>query len=361
MSFADIRDQDIPVRLLRHMIERGRLPNGLLFWGPGGVGKRLAALELAKAINCARGGGDACEACLSCRKVKHGNHPDVMVLAPVKKSRIIGVDTVESMNEFAALHAIESAWRVFIVLEADRMGIPAQNHFLKTLEEPPGNSVFVLITEFPGRLLPTIRSRCQRIRFGPLRPDTVADLLRRDHDLPEHLACSIGWIAQGQMSRALDFVDSDKRTIALDLVRRLGEGADPLALAEELARHLALKKKHIEAEIAQETSAEELKEMTPENRQTVKEEQQARAASIIRGYIFDYLYLFATWYRDEWVYQVTSDAGRILNRDQQDQLKKAKPCPHEEKIAALDKARRYIERNLKEDRVFRDLFFVLAR
>ena len=81
MSLAEIKDQDAPVRLLRNMLRRNRVPNGLLFWGPGGVGKRLTAMALARALNCAAGGDDACGTCLSCRKVTSGNHPDVKVVA----------------------------------------------------------------------------------------------------------------------------------------------------------------------------------------------------------------------------------------------------------------------------------------
>jgi len=361
MSFADIRDQDIPVRLLRNMLTRQRVPNGLLFWGPSGVGKRLTAFELAKAINCTQNAADACDACLSCRKVKSGNHPDLRILSPVKKSRIIDVDMVQSINEFASLSSIESPWRVFILQDADRMGIPAQNHFLKTLEEPPSNSVFVLITEFPGLLLPTIRSRCQRIRFGPLRPETVADLLRRDRDLPEDLAQSLGLIAQGQMSRALDFVDSDKRTIALDLSRRLSEGTDPLALAAEFVSHLTSRRKQIEAALQGAVSSDEMNVLTPEDREALREQQKAQAENLIRRDIMEYLYLLATWYRDELVYSVTNDTERILNRDQEDRLKKVGPQIYEDKIAAIEKARGYLDRFLNEERVFRDLFFVLAR
>lgn len=325
------------------------------------MGKRLTAFELAKAINCAQDAADACDTCLSCRKVKSGNHPDLTILAPVKKSRIIDVETVQSMNEFASLRALESRWRVFIVQDADRMGIPAQNHFLKTLEEPPSRSVFILITEFPGLLLPTIRSRCQRIRFGPLRPETVTDLLRRDRDLPEDLARSLGLIAQGQMSRALDLVDSDKREIALGITRRLAENADPLALAEEFAGHLKSRRDQIEAALQGETAASEANEISREDRDALKEQQKALGEALIRRDIMEYLYLLETWYRDELVYSVTNDAERILNRDQEDRLKNVAPHAHEDKIAAIDKARLYLERFLNEERVFRDLFFVLAR
>ena len=360
MSFNNIRDQHVPVRLLRNMLRRGRVPNGLLFWGPGGVGKRLAAIEMAKAINCARGNADACDTCLSCRKVTSGNHPDVMVLSPVKKSRIIDVETIGSVNSLAALRPFESKWRVFILHEADRMGIAAQNHFLKTLEEPPGNSLFILVTEHPGLLLPTIRSRCQRVRFGVLRPETVTELLLRERDLPRELADSIAALAQGQMVRALDLVDSGKRDAVLEITRRLSDGDDPLALAEDFAKGIEARRNQIEASIKADmdpTAAD----VSREGREEIRTQQMALAEALIRRDIMEYLYLLETWYRDELVYGTTGDAEQVLNRDQLERLRTPRDAEYDTKFAAIEKARVYLERFLNEERVFRDLFFVLSQ
>jgi len=360
MSFKNIQDQEVPVRLLRNMLRRNRVPNGLLFWGPGGVGKRLTAIEMAKAINCAKGDADACDACLSCRKVKSGNHPDVSVVMPVKKSRIIDVDTIQSVNDLAALRPFESRWRVFVFQEADRMGIAAQNHFLKTLEEPPGNSLFILVTEHPGLLLPTIRSRCQRVRFGILRPETVTELLLRERDLPREVANSIAALAQGQMVRALDLIDSGKREAVLEITKRLAEGEDPMAVAEDFAKNFEARRNQIEATIKADVDPVAA-EASREDREEIRTQQMALAEALIRRDIMEYLYLLETWYRDELVYRTTGDAQKVLNRDQVDRLRAAKDADCDQKFAAIEKARVYLERFLKEDRVFRDLFFVLSQ
>jgi DNA polymerase-3 subunit delta' len=359
MSFTSIRDQDVPVRLLRNMLGRNRVPNGLLFWGPGGVGKRMTAFEMAKAINCARGDGDACDACLSCRKVASGNHPDVTLVAPVKKSRIIDVDTINAVNDLAALRPFESKWRVFVLQEADRMGIAAQNHFLKTLEEPPGNSLFILVTEYPGLLLPTIRSRCQRVRFGVLRTATVTELLLRGRDLPRDTAESIAALAQGQMSRALDLVDSEKRETVLDITKRLADGDDPIGLAEAFARNLEQRRGQIESSLkadADPASADVSREDREENRK----QQMALAEALIRRDIMEYLYLFDTWYRDELVYSTTGNEAQVFNRDQLARLREIKGGDYDRRFAAIEKARLYLERFLNEERVFRDLFFAFC-
>jgi DNA polymerase-3 subunit delta' len=363
MSLSNVRDQEVAVRLLRNMLSRGRVPNGLLFWGPGGVGKRMAALEFAKAINCLdEKCMDSCNECLSCRKIENGNHPDVAFIAPLKKARIIDIETIETMNEMAALRPFESQWRVFIIQEAERMGNPAQNKFLKTLEEPPGKSVFVLISEKPDQLLPTIRSRCQRVRFGALRPETVKDLLQQVRDLPDDLAESIAAVSQGQMSRALDLVDSDKRPIVLDIVEKLSSGVDPLGVAEDFAGVLAATREQIVNAVKGEFEGPE-KEVSRDDREELKKQQTGLAEALIRRDIMEYLYLFETWCRDQEVFALTGDAQRVLNRDQVPRLNSAGKGAAgmlDRRLAAIERARLYLERFLNEERVFRDLFFVLA-
>jgi len=362
MSFSTVRDQDIPLRLLRNILRRGRIPNGLLFWGLGGVGKMLAALEMAKAVNCPDAEGDACDACLSCRKVMHGNHPDVKIVAPAGKTRIINVETVEEINELCAYRPFEGGWRVIVVQDAERMNVSAQNHLLKTLEEPPSNTLFILVSEFPRILLPTIRSRCQQVRFGALKPETVLDLLLQHHpELPRERAAAIASVAQGQMSRALDLIASEKRTVVLDLAARMAAGEDPLQLSEEFARHVKSAGEAIKAEVKSESDAAKLREMTQEEREAAKEEQDALIQMLTRRDLMEYLYLLQAWYRDELVLGATRESGRVWNQDAAARLQGQTPLEKQgRRLEAIDRARDYIERNLKLERVFRDLFFVLA-
>lgn len=361
MGFDAILDQPIPVRLLRNILTSNRVPNALLFWGPSGVGKRLAAFELAKAINCEKARADACGACLSCRKIEHGNHPDVHITVPVKKSRIISVDAVSEIIDLAVLRPFEGAWRIFILQDADRMYGPAQNHLLKTLEEPAGQSLFVLVTEHPQALLPTIRSRCQSVRFGGLSPETVKMLLMRERDVDDKTAAAIAAVAQGQMTRAFELVDSEKREIAFDFLRRLGGGENPLALSEEFGKYLASERAAIEASVKAQAEPTDAAELSKDDRERIKEEQQAIADALGRRGILELLYLMETWYRDKMVLRATQDSGRVLNRDQLAGLESSEGEDLEAKLGAIEKARLYLERFLNEERVFRDLFFVLAR
>lgn len=360
MGLSDIRDQDVPIRLLGNLLSRNRIPNGLLFFGPAGVGKAMTALTFAKAVNCAETPGDACGQCLSCRKIDSGNHPDIIQVSPVKKSRIIDVEAIDNVIEMASLRPYEAAWRIFIIHDADRMRGPAQNHLLKTLEEPLGPSVFILISEYSQLLLPTIRSRCQRIRFRALHPDTVTEILLRERDVDAKLAEAIAGIAQGQMSRAFDLVDSDKREMVFDIVERFQRKEDPLEVAEGFSGFLSAQKSHIEAVIKNEAEPVDAKEVSKEDRERMKEEQMALVDAMSRRNLLEFLYLLEMWYRDVLVFGATGDAARVLNRDRLALLEASDTSDPESKINAIEKARLYLERFLNEDRVFRDLFFSLA-
>lgn len=360
MSFAGIRDQETAVRFVRNILSADRIPNGLLFYGPGGVGKRLTALELAKAVNCRERSGDACDTCLPCRKVMSGNHPDIRQVSPSEKTRLIKKAEIDEINELAALRPFESQWRIFIIKDADRMNPPAQNHFLKTLEEPPGQSLFILLSEFPRVLLPTIRSRCQQVRFRALRRKTVKDLLERERDLPPDLAESIAGIAEGQMSRALDLVDSEKRTVVLDLTARLADGDDPVLMAEEFAGFLNDQRKQIEATLKADMAYDNADELSRADMERAKEERLAQLTAMVKRDMLDYLYLLETWYRDEMVYATTRDRERVWNRDHLDRLESTPAGNAVEKLRAIETARVYLDRFINEERVFRDLFMTLA-
>ncbi len=360
MSLSAVRDQPAALRLLRNVITRNRTPNGLLFWGADGVGKRMTAMEFAKALNCREMELDACDACISCRKAGTGNHPDITVITPTGRSRTVSKETIGEMSEMASFRPVEGRWRVFLLEDAERLTFPAQNHFLKTLEEPPSNSLFILITSFPRALLPTIRSRCQQVRFQTLRPETILELLAERHTLPREEARSIALLSQGQMTRALDLVQTEKRALALELTRRLAAGDDPVLLAEEFAGNLKALRQQVEAQTAELFDTDQGATLTPEEREEMKAARAAVADAAYRRGIVDYLYILQTWYRDQLVYRSLQSPEAVLNRDQTDRLARECSADPGEKIIAIGKARQLLDRYISEDRVFRDLFLSLA-
>lgn len=359
MSFKNIQDQEVAVRLLSGIVRRGRMPNGLLFWGPGGVGKKMAAHEFAKALFCKESPEDACDACLSCRKVDHGNHPDIVRISPAGKTRIIKVEVIKEVNQRAIYRPFESGTRVVIIEDADRMMEPAQNHFLKTLEEPPSNTVFILLTEWPRRLLPTIRSRCQRVRFGTLRTETVAGMLAQHTKSNRETCDALAALSGGSMARALQLVETDRRGAVMDVVRRLAGGENPLQVSEGFGVYLRDTEKHIATAVMGDkdvSGSEEADETAPD-----KEELEAHIAGLVRQEMIEHLILFDAWYRDELVHGVTGDLRFSLNRDQASLLPgRVDVDKHAAKLDAITEAWKYIERNMNKSRIFRDLFFVLA-
>jgi DNA polymerase III delta' subunit len=199
--------QDRVTDLLRRAIERERVPNAYLFSGPPGAPLLDTATALACALNCQRGRGEACGECEQCSKIVQGFHPDVVTLVREGAANIVPIESVR--NQVIArigLPPHEAQTRVFIVEEATAMAPPAANALLKTLEEPPARTLFVLCTTAPEQLLPTIRSRCQRVRFAGGAPIADADAARAERisQLGEELASSApdptlpGRVAEGK-------------------------------------------------------------------------------------------------------------------------------------------------------------------
>jgi DNA polymerase-3 subunit delta' len=166
MAFHDIIGQDKAINILVRTMQRGRIASSYLFAGEPGIGKKCTAVTLAKALNCLTSPGDACDECPSCKKIDSGIHPDFLLISP--ESGQIRVEEIRAIDEMLSLKAFEGRYKVVIVDDADTMNQYAANAFLKTLEEPPEESLIILVSSNPARLPDTIRSRCSRINFTPL-------------------------------------------------------------------------------------------------------------------------------------------------------------------------------------------------
>jgi len=204
MRLAEVLGHAQPRALLLRAVSARSVPQSLLFDGPDGVGKRTMALALAAAINCQQPGvdGDGCGACSSCRRVARAQHPDIVSLVPNEKGTI----TVEMARDIigqASYRPFEARRRVVIIDDADTLQPSAQNALLKTLEEPPPSSMFVLVTARPDSLLETVRSRCPRIRFGRLGPADLAQVLITRCGVKAANAAGLAAIGDGRVSRAL--------------------------------------------------------------------------------------------------------------------------------------------------------------
>jgi DNA polymerase III subunit delta' len=182
---------------------RDRLPHALLFNGPEGIGKGLAARWLAAGALCQKAGGNPCLACAACIQVGACSHPDLVLVERVSSKKEIGVDAIRQVKHFVQLQAVSGSRKIAVVEEAERLTIAAQNALLKTLEEPPGHALIILVTPSTEALLPTVRSRCQRVRFEPLDTEQVAIVLQNVCGLEEDEACLLAASADGSPGRAL--------------------------------------------------------------------------------------------------------------------------------------------------------------
>jgi DNA polymerase-3 subunit delta' len=226
MPFRDIVGHRRLVGLLSRSVRRASLPPSLILAGPDGVGKRAAALATAQALNClapltSDTSGqlelDACGVCASCTRIARGVHPDILIVEPGDNGSI-KIDQVRDIVERAAYRPFEGRRRVVIIDEADALVPAAQNALLKTLEEPPSASGFMLITSRPDALLPTVLSRCPRLSFRALGPSEIAAaLVARGHSAAK--ASAVAATADGSLGRALA-ADADELVEARDVAQR---------------------------------------------------------------------------------------------------------------------------------------------
>jgi DNA polymerase-3 subunit delta' len=177
MSFAQIVGHQKQVEILRQALNHGRLHHAYLFVGAEGVGKKTIALGLAKAIHCSAATGDFCGECADCARIQGDNHPDVRILGPLAGKKEISIQQIRELEKELNFRSFSGKKKIAILDPATLMNLPAQNALLKTLEEPPQDSLLILIASNGGALLPTLRSRCLRLTFGPLAGDLVSAFL----------------------------------------------------------------------------------------------------------------------------------------------------------------------------------------
>lgn len=288
-------------QLFRRMLAAGRLPGALLFTGEEGIGKKLFALEIAKALNCRDPqGAEGCGQCPSCVRTARLNHPqsadsedwkgiiwtdhpDVgMVVAP---KRLLLVDQMRQIEREANFRPYEGKARVFLIEDADKLNAPSANALLKVLEEPPHTSYIVLLTSRPAMLLPTIRSRCEMIRFAPLASEEIETYLKQKKLAEADEARVRARVARGSLGRA---VNQDM---------------------EELANQRTAMLKVLEALSARDERSQLLRSSEELNEARYKEEFETR------------LDVLETLIRDAWMLSLGASEEAVVNADMLPELR----------------------------------------
>jgi DNA polymerase-3 subunit delta' len=225
MSWSHILGHEQRIEAFRQIVTRRRLAHAYLFVGPAGIGKRRCAEALAKAVLCEApkpvGTLEACDHCAGCLLVDAGTHPDLFQIArPEEKNEF----PIELMREFCdrfRLKAARGRSKIGIVDDADDFNEESANCFLKTLEEPPPGSLLILLSTNIERQLPTIKSRCQMVRFAPLANDQVRQLLLKHGIEDEGLAARLVRLAAGSPGQALALADESLWQFRRDLLTGL--------------------------------------------------------------------------------------------------------------------------------------------
>lgn len=266
---------------LQRSLRRGRLAHAYLVVGPRGSGKEALARTLAKAVNCETASADSCDRCESCRRVEDGSHPDVHWIRPESKTRRIQIEQMREFTRTVGLAAQCGGVKVGIVVDADCLSEEAANAFLKTLEEPPGQTVIVLLTTQPQRLLPTILSRCVRLTVGertqgvsPYRAKVV-ELLRE-------------WRG-----------DDGNRVVAA------------YRLMRELTTWLGQVREQIEREVSQQIAHWDYEELDAKTRERMREQWEARVEGEYRAARDEVLEQIYAWFGDVWLWTQQAAEGML--------------------------------------------------
>jgi len=198
MTFEQILGHQSQKEILRRALASDRLAHAYLFEGPEGIGKRLMALGVARAVFCSRGTG--CGDCVACRKVDHHNHPDLHLLEVEGTS--IKIDQVRELQRSLSLRPLEAKKKICLINGAEYLNPAAGNALLKTLEEPPGDALIILLSAHPDRLLSTIRSRCQRLPFRRLQRDVLQQVLQQQLGIGDAESHVLSALAEGSFKKA---------------------------------------------------------------------------------------------------------------------------------------------------------------
>lgn len=269
MAWDSILDQERVVGTLRRALRRDRVAHAYLLHGPDGVGKRAVAYEMARALQCPEQADEACDDCSACRKTRRMVHPDVHVHLPhpwsqeedrdeedigkriqrlgddpyaaidyVRRPSLSDPSETSNQQVFYRIDQVrqdliqpmslargEGEYKVNILIDAERMNDTAANAFLKLLEEPPPQTVFLLTTNRPEQLLSTIVSRCQRLRFDPLLPETIEQALVERKGMEPDSARMFARMADGSYSDALELSQNEELMTSRELVLKFFRAA----------------------------------------------------------------------------------------------------------------------------------------
>jgi DNA polymerase III subunit delta' len=215
MSFSGISGHKRNISVLNRILGSGRIAHAYLFSGPPGVGKELVAINFIKALFCQS--GSACGKCPSCKKLESGNHPDLHRVEP--DGQFIKIDQIRALQKELGYRPYEAPRKALIIDAAERFNPSSGNALLKTLEEPPGKAIIILLTSSPESVLATIRSRCQQLVFSGVPEDDIAALLT-SRGVESETARISASLADGSVGKALALCNEGSGQDRIDIITK---------------------------------------------------------------------------------------------------------------------------------------------
>ena len=209
-GFEEILGNEMVKDHFKRAIENHKISHAYILTGEAGMGRKSIANAFAMTLLCEKGGSEPCMTCHSCKQVMSGNHPD-LIYVKHEKPGSIGVDDVrEQINDTIMIRPYSSYYKIYIVDEAEKMTVQAQNALLKTIEEPPSYAVIILITTNQEAFLPTILSRCVQMKLKPLKDFTIKNYLTQNLHIAEKDADICAAFARGNLGKAIHLALSDE-------------------------------------------------------------------------------------------------------------------------------------------------------
>lgn len=226
MDFSTIIGHEKQIRALKNSIKKGTISHSYLFEGEEGLGKKTVAYAFAKSLLCERGQDEPCNACSSCIKFDSSNHPDFKIISPTNDT--IPIKEIVNLVKDISIIPFESNRKIYIIDNCHNMRLESQNALLKTLEEPPEYVTIILITSEKDKIIPTILSRCQIIKFYSLENSKIVNLLVEKYNIEINKAKFIASFSKGSLKKSLELANSsdffNMRDRIIDLIDSLLKG-----------------------------------------------------------------------------------------------------------------------------------------
>lgn len=308
--FSDIVGYEDVISHFQSAIEMNKVSHAYILEGETGMGKKLIADTYAKVMQCQEKGVEACDICQSCVLYNSGNHPDVIHVKATKKTGI-GVDDIrEQVNKDVHIKPYVFDYKIYIIHDAEKMTVQAQNALLKTIEEPPSYVRFILLASHTYPFLPTVLSRCVVIKLKPQSTDVITKYLEEYLELPDYQAKLYSAFARGNIGKAMSLKQSD----------------DFREMRDDMAAFMEVVAKGQKIDVLEQV-------------ETFEKYKDTKS---------DFLDLLLTWLRDLMVLKSTGDEAILIHQDKKNQLLKQVPHLSYNRISMLIDG---IEQILRYDRL----------